>query len=145
VRKDARKEAAHFVAYADLRGRHLLPVLDLEHAGGLGVRSLTRWTRTWLREVARRVGVRGMIYTTPHFWRTAMANTRWFAEHGYRALWIAHWETDRPDVPARNWDRTGWTFWQYASCGSVAGVSGCVDLDRYRHRSLRRVTIRRNR
>lgn len=144
VRRDASREARDFVRAADLRGRHMLPVLDLEVSDGLGERALKRWTRRWLEEVRERVGVKGMIYTSPFFWRTEMGNTQWFAEHGYRALWIAHWETRRPDIPAGNWDGEGWTFWQYTSCGRVRGIDGCVDKNKYRYRSLGRVTIRRN-
>ncbi len=35
-------------------------------------------------------------------------------------------------VPAANWGGNGWTFWQYTSSGTVPGISGNVDLDRYR-------------
>lgn len=143
VRRDARREARDFLGAARLRGRHLLPVLDLEVTGGLREESLKSWTKNWLEAVRRRRGVKGMIYTTPYFWRTAMGNTRWFAAQGYRTLWIAHWEADRPDVPARNWDGKGWTFWQYTDCARVRGVGGCVDKNRYRYRRLSRVTIRR--
>lgn len=145
VRRDARREAREFLAAARLRGRHMLPVLDLEVTDGLDERSLKHWAKTWLETIRKRTGTKGMIYTFPSFWRTAMGNTRWFAAHGYKTLWIAHWETDRPDVPASNWDGKGWTFWQYTDCGRVRGVEGCVDMNRYRYRSLGRVTIRRNR
>jgi GH25 family lysozyme M1 (1,4-beta-N-acetylmuramidase) len=58
-----------------------------------------------------------------------MGNSRWFANNGY-ALWIAHWHVAQPRVPASNWAGHGWTIWQYDNCGSVAGIDGCVDLDR---------------
>lgn len=145
VRKDARSEASHFVNSARVRGRDLLPVLDLEASGGLSTDELIRWAKRWLLEVEEDLGVPGMLYTYPDFWKTSMGNTKWFAKNGYRTLWIANWETDTPDVPADNWNHNGWTFWQYTDCGSVRGIEGCVDMDNYRYPGLGRVTIRSNR
>lgn len=126
---DALLEADHFVDTAALTDVNLLPVLDLEDHGGFGPRRLRRWVKAWLAEVELRLGVKPIIYTSPSFWRDRMGNSRWFAEHGYR-LWIAHWHVAKPSVPARNWAGRGWTLWQYDDCGSVAGITGCVDLDR---------------
>jgi GH25 family lysozyme M1 (1,4-beta-N-acetylmuramidase) len=39
-------------------------------------------------------------------------------------------------MPASNWAGEGWTFWQYTSSGTVSGISGSVDLDRYRYKDL---------
>ena len=41
----------------------------------------------------------------------------------------------RPSPPAAG--VPGWTFWQYTSSGTVAGMSGSVDLDRYNGTDLR--------
>jgi GH25 family lysozyme M1 (1,4-beta-N-acetylmuramidase) len=128
-RGDARLEADHFVDVAGLASGHLLPVLDLEDHGTLGPRRLRIWVKRWLAEVEARIGVKPIIYTSPAFWKDRMGNSRWFADNGYR-LWIAHWGVTSPKIPARNWAGHGWTLWQYDNCGSVAGISGCVDLDR---------------
>lgn len=140
ARRDARREARHFLAVAGLGSGNLLPVLDIEVDGGLGKRALKTWTRAWLRKVRLELGVRGVIYTMPYFWRTAMGDTRWFARHGYKTLWIAHWETSSPDVPAQNWNGEGWTFWQWTDSGTVPGISGYVDRNHFRGR-WRSVTI----
>lgn len=140
-RADARSEAKHFLSVANLHGGNLLPVLDLEETGGLSPRGLIRWSRSWLEKVRERLGARGMIYTSPYFWRTYMRDTKWFADHGYRAVWIADWRTRSPDVPARNWNGKGWTFWQWTDCGHVDGISGCVDRDLYRGRRWSKVLI----
>lgn len=139
---DAKAEAKHFTAVAGLRTGNLLPVLDLETTGGLSARQLKKWVRTWLREVRDRVGSKGMIYTYPSFWRTAMDDTKWFARNGYKSLWIAHYTSFGPDVPAEDWDGTGWAFWQYTDCGEVPGVSGCVDRNRYEGGGFDDVRIR---
>jgi GH25 family lysozyme M1 (1,4-beta-N-acetylmuramidase) len=141
TRGDATMEADHFIAVAGLRHGMLAPVLDVENGGSLGVSGLQAWVKTWLWRVYSRVGVRAMIYTTPSFWRTSMGNTRWFADNGYRVVWVAHWEAPSPRVPASNWRGRSWGFWQYSNCGSVAGISGCVDLDRFRGTDLAAVTF----
>jgi GH25 family lysozyme M1 (1,4-beta-N-acetylmuramidase) len=130
---DAVAEADHFVDTAAWVGGDLLPVLDLETTGGLGTARLQAWVQAFLDRVYERTGVRAMIYTSPSFWSNKMGNTQSFALGGYRTLWVAHWTTaSSPTVPAANWGGNGWTFWQYTSDGSVPGISGRVDLDRYR-------------
>lgn len=142
--KDPIIEADNFVAAAQLRGSDLVPVLDLENAGGLSVRRLRHWVRTWLQRVESRVGVKPMIYVSPSFWRNKMGDSIWFANNGYR-LWVAHWSVDQPDVPAANWGGNGWTFWQYDNCGSYDGIDGCVDTDRFNGTDLSPLTIASNR
>jgi len=142
---DAAAEADYFVAFAQLTGRNLVPVLDLEASGGLGVRKLKRWTKDWLTEVRAKLGVKATIYTTASFWKTNMGDTTWFAANGYR-LWIAHWTTaTQPTLPASNWGGKGWTFWQYDNHGSVSGISGDVDLDRFNGTGLAPLKIKNNR
>lgn len=139
---DALIEADLFVRVAKLRRGDLIPALDLEVTGGLGPWTLQKWVRTWLARVASQVGVKPMIYVSPTFWKTYMGNTTWFANAGYKTLWIAHWNVSAPTVPAANWGGKGWTFWQWTSCGHVTGITGCVDRDRYNGSNLSPVTIR---
>lgn len=142
ARADGREEAQYFDRVASPRRGELRPVLDLEVNGGLPPRLLQIWTRGFMRTLERRVNAKPMIYTTPHFWQTSMNDTKWFARHGYRSLWIAHWQVNRPTVPADRWAGRGWTFWQWTSCGRVKGIEGCVDKNRYRYKGLRRVRLR---
>jgi GH25 family lysozyme M1 (1,4-beta-N-acetylmuramidase) len=128
---DALAEADHFAATITLGRGDLIPALDLEQAGGLSVAALQAWVTTWLGEVTKKVGIRPMIYTSPNFWKTYMGDSRALADAGYKTLWIAHWGVSAPTVPASNWGGHGWTFWQYSNCGTVPGIGGCVDLDRY--------------
>ncbi len=138
---DAALEADWFVQNAALLPGDLVPALDLEQTGGLPASALQAWVATWLDQVTARLGVRPMIYTSPNFWKNSMGDTTMFADLGYSVLWIAHWATSSPTVPANNWGGRGWTFWQYSNCGSVAGISGCVDLDRYNGTDLAGLTV----
>jgi GH25 family lysozyme M1 (1,4-beta-N-acetylmuramidase) len=134
---DAGNEAAWFLRNAAIASGDLVPVLDFETANGLDPVSLTTWAQTWLSQVTAATGVRPIIYTTPKFWSTSMANTDWFARNGYSVLWIAHWTTaSQPAVPAGRWGGNGWAFWQHSSTGFVPGISGPVDLDRFNGSSL---------
>jgi len=134
---DAIAEADHFVDTAAPATGDLLPVLDLETSGGLSVADLQAWVQAFMEEVHQRTGIRGAIYVSPSFWSTYMGNTATFALNGYQVVWIAHWTTaSQPTMPASNWAGEGWTFWQYTSSGTVSGISGSVDLDRYRYKDL---------
>ena len=134
---DALNEANWFLSLATPARGEMLPALDVEVTNGLSVSQMQTWVRTWLERVTEVVGVRPMIYTSPNFWRTYMGDTRWFADAGYKVLWIAHWTTaSQPTIPASNWGGNSWTFWQYTSDGSVPGISGRVDLDRYNGSTL---------
>lgn len=139
------RQADRFVDAARLLPKNLVPVLDLEESGGLGSKRLIRWVRAWLTEVEARIGVKPMIYVSPSFWTDRMADTRWFANHGYR-LWIAHWTSQpKPRVPAGNWAGRGWTLWQLCDCGEVAGIDGPVDVNLHNGTRIWRLKIRNNR
>jgi len=124
-------QADWFVQNAAILPGDLVPALDLERTGGLSVAELQDWVGAWLAEVTAKLGVRPMIYTSPSFWKTSMGDTTIFADQGYTVLWVAHWFMSSPTAPAASWGGRGWTFWQYSDCGSVPGIAGCVDLDRY--------------
>jgi GH25 family lysozyme M1 (1,4-beta-N-acetylmuramidase) len=134
---DAMNEANWFLWNAPITSGDLVPVLDFEVANGLDPVSLTAWAQTWLTQVSAATGVRPIIYTTPHFWSSSMADTDWFARNGYSVLWIANWTSaSQPAVPAGGWGGSGWTFWQHSSTGTVPGIGGAVDLDRFNGWSL---------
>jgi lysozyme len=138
----ATAQADHFVDTALPASGDLLPVLDLERSGGLSQAVLTAWVREFLERVYQRIGVRGVIYCSPNFWKTYMGDTGWFASNGYGILWVAHWTAaSAPTVPGGNWGGKSWTFWQYTSDGAVPGISGRVDLDRYNGNDFTRVRI----
>lgn len=137
---DPVQEADWFVNNADYQHGMLIPTLDLERTGGRSVAALTSWVKAWLSRVDERLGVKPMIYVSPSFWRTYMGDTRWFADNGYGILWVANWGVSSPSVPATSWGGRSWTFWQYTSDGTVPGISGRVDLNRYRFATFDAVT-----
>jgi GH25 family lysozyme M1 (1,4-beta-N-acetylmuramidase) len=125
-------QADYFLGVAAPRSGDLPPVLDLEATGSLAPAALAAWTQAWLDQVEARTGVKAVIYGSPNFWQTKLANSASFAFAGY-PLWVAHWTKDgSPLVPAGNWAGRGWTFWQWSDCLSIPGVtSRCTDGDRF--------------
>jgi GH25 family lysozyme M1 (1,4-beta-N-acetylmuramidase) len=139
---DAIAQADHFLAAATPAKGDLLPVLDLERSGGLTQTQLIAWVQAYVGRIYQRLGVRATIYVSPNFWTNYMGDTTWFATSGFNVLWIAHWTTaTTPLVPGANWGGKGWAFWQYTSDGTVPGIGGRVDLDRYNGKIFTRVQI----
>ena len=133
---DALNEANWFLSLATPATGELRPALDIEVANGLSPAALQTWVASWLARVTSVTGIKPIIYSTPSFWKDHLADSSWFAQNGYTVLWIAHWQVKSPSVPAANWAGYGWTFWQYSDCGTVSGIVGCVDLDRYNGSAL---------
>ena len=98
---DAVAEADYFLAMSQLEAGDLVPVLDLEDAGGLSPVELQEWVKGYLGRIYERTGAHGMIYASPTFWKNAMGDTTWFATNGYGMVWVAHWTSGpAPTVPA---------------------------------------------
>jgi lysozyme len=140
AREDAREEAKLFIATVGrLRGRDLLPVLDVETPlGRLDEKELRIWIATWTRKVHRRLGYRPIIYTNYTSWQ-ATGDALRFAKDGHR-LWVANFDVPRPAVPASNWAGKGWSVWQYTSTGRVRGIAGHVDRNRL-FKGFRKVSV----
>jgi GH25 family lysozyme M1 (1,4-beta-N-acetylmuramidase) len=131
IAANAIAQADYFVNVAQPQAGELPPVLDLETKGGLSPPALEAWTSAWLDEVVARTGVAALVYTSPSFWKNALAETQSVASAGH-PLWVAHWTTGgAPLVPASDWAGQSWTFWQWTDCVTVPGFAHCSDGDRY--------------
>jgi lysozyme len=100
----------------------LPPVIDVESTDGLGADAIAANVRTWVDLVEGALGRRPFIYTGSYFWNDNVVTDE-FSDH---PLWIAHYTTGCPNLPTV-WNN--WAMWQYSSTGSVAGISGNVDLN----------------
>lgn len=122
---DAAAQATSFVgAVGSLLPGDLPPVLDVETTDGQSAATIAAGVATWMDQVEVSLGRRPMIYTARSFWNDSVASAAFAAD----ALWAAHWNVVCPDLPAA-W--SDWTFHQYSSTGTVAGITGDVDLDRF--------------
>jgi lysozyme len=119
---DPTAQAENFLNAVQLEAGDLPPVVDIEklHSGG-SVSQVVKDLQTWLDVVEKATGRMPIIYTDRSFW--ASLGTSAF---GLYPLWIAEYGVQSPSLPA-GW--ASWTFWQFSESGTVAGVSGSVDLD----------------
>ena len=107
----------------------LPPVIDVELPDewtGFSVVQRVNMILGWLRGVEAILGVRPIIYINNPMASTVLGNPAAFK--GY-LLWIANY-TSHP-APAVPLPWTAWTIWQYTESGTLAGVSGQVDLNRF--------------
>lgn len=123
----AARQAKFFVQkVGSFKGKgDLPPVLDLEATGGLSQSHLRRWVRIWLETTEKLTGRTPILYFSPYFWIDNLGNSTSFTHY---PLWIAHYTSGHPLVPG-GWKT--WTFWQRTSSGSVSGISGHVDMNRF--------------
>ncbi len=129
----AAKQADRFLKTANYAndGKTLPPVLDLEvdpkdgGCYGQSADKLKEWTKTFTGKVKESTGRDAVVYTSQAFWDKCMGGTNSFKEN---PLWVASWGVDKPQTPG-GWEK--WTFWQYSDKGSVDGVNGKVDVDKF--------------
>jgi lysozyme len=100
----------------------LPPVLDLEVDDGLAGPQVEAAARAWLAAVAMATGQTPIVYTTASF----LDDRGLTALPG--ALWVANYGASCPLLPD---GYATWQFWQYDDHGTVPGVVGAVDLDRF--------------
>lgn len=118
-----------------VRGPMLPLVVDLEpnpytrqeHVDacyGLSQKQMTQWVQAFVRPTRQTTGRSPFIYTTASWWRQCTGNTGALRSD---PLWVAAYDTSRPEMPA-GWG--SWTFWQYRKAARLRGISyrGGVDL-----------------
>jgi GH25 family lysozyme M1 (1,4-beta-N-acetylmuramidase) len=124
------EEALFFVRIVKSRGGakkgDLRLALDLEDTK-LGVEGTHKFAEDFCDKVHALTGENAIVYTGPSFWNEKVGGKP-APRHG-KALWIAHYGVDRPDVP-RGW--SDWRIWQYTSSGSCPGVNGRCDMNKFR-------------
>lgn len=128
------------------RDNQTLPgVLDIENnpSGAQCYGLSTAQMRTWINDFYNRYKERTtrdvVIYTTASWWNTCTGN--WTGMSAKAPLWVAHWTTGSPTIPS---GFPTWTAWQYTDSGSVAGVSGNVDRNKFNGTRDRLVALANN-
>lgn len=113
------EQARLFIRTVPLGPGDLPPVLDVEAAQFHDVAVMRRDVATWLRLVESHYGVRPILYTNHGFYRRHLAGH--FDDY---PLWLAHYEVDRPALPASKW-----IIWQHSDEAYVPGIRGTVDFN----------------
>ena len=120
--RDAREQAAHFLAtVGDMRGA-MLPALDAEHMGpcrdGPTMQDVAGGVLQFLDTVHGSIGERPVIYTTKTFYEAHLKGKT----PGER-FWL------RSLIAPPDYGPTDWLFWQYSDNGRRRGIKGAVDLN----------------
>jgi GH25 family lysozyme M1 (1,4-beta-N-acetylmuramidase) len=100
----------------------LPPTLDVEVVDGESYSTIANGISTWVSVVEQATGTTPIVYTSPGFWVELGEGSQ------DTSLWVANWGVSSPELPS-SW--SNWTFWQYADNGTVAGISGAVDMDTF--------------
>jgi lysozyme len=136
--RDPKSQADNFLKQVkDIEIGDLPAVLDVEH---YPEKIALEWQQVslnkridiiqqWLDKVESATGRKPIIYTSPSFWDEYMKGSQAFINY---PLWLAHYTSKpQPTVPANNWGGKGWTIWQYTESGTIAGIKGDVDRNRF--------------
>ncbi len=100
----------------------LPPVLDVEVCQ-IQHGPFIQEVKIWLETVEQALKVQPILYTNPSFWNQVGNGS--CSEY---TLWIANYQVSQPTLP-NDWSQ--WTFWQYSQSGTINGIDGAVDLDRF--------------
>lgn len=124
--EQARIQAEDF--YELIRGKSFTarPVMDYENFDGLEREDINEIGISFLEETEALTGITPMIYTD-----ASVAQTIWTDRFSRYPLWIADY-SNRDEFPQdiTVWDT--WTGYQYSDTGTVPGITGDVDLNRFR-------------
>ena len=116
-------------------------MLDLEGGCyGLSTSAMQSWILSFYTTYESKTGRDVVIYTSPSWWNTCTGG--WTGMSARSPLFVADWTTAaNPTIPS------GFpyaTLWQYTDSGSVSGVSGAVDRDRFNGTSARLLALANN-
>lgn len=95
--------------------------LDFETTNGLDKETLSNLADIFLKQVKKLTGLDVVLYTYSNFALTNLTTSL-----SIYPLWIAQYGVQTPS-PLSIWST--WVGFQYSNSGSIAGISGNVDLD----------------
>lgn len=116
-------------------------MLDLEGGCyGKSAASMQSWILDFYNTYKASTGRDVVIYTSTSWWNSCTGG--WSGMYSRSPLNVAHWTTAAsPTIPS---GFPFWTFWQYTDSGSVSGVSGAVDRDRFSGTATRLLALANN-
>lgn len=121
---EGRKQAHFFASLINEKEVSCRPVMDFEQVAGLTKSQANRIALAYLRELQRLTGYRPAFYSDVYDTRTL-----WGKSLTKYPLWIADYGEALPSSTG-NWHT--WEGFQYSDKGRIPGISGMVDLDRFR-------------
>lgn len=125
--QDPVAQADIVIAAVGTLGPNDLPVTcDVEAPGpGVDPGEYTRRLHVWVDRVTAGTGRAPIIYTGRYYWDPFVASS------DFTSLPLWHAQYTSASCPNINDRWSDWVFWQYTSTGSVAGIAGNVDRNRF--------------
>lgn len=116
-------------------------MLDLEGGCyGKTAAAMQSWILDFYNTYKARTSRDVVLYTSASWWNSCTGG--WSGMSARSPLNVAHWTTAAsPTIPG---GFPFWTFWQYADNGSVSGITGAVDRDRFSASSARLLALANN-
>lgn len=103
-------------------------VLDIEwdqRADGIKPAKVLQWCQIFLAQLEQRTKRTPIVYCGPSFWKFKLSKTTALQRY---PLWEVCYTTRPQPKPMGAWQ---WTFWQHSAKGSVPGVKGSCDVNRF--------------
>ena len=119
--KDPIDQAEHFLNVIATTKGSLPPAIDVEVMPPNGV-NIAQDVATFATYVKAQTGCTPVIYASLNFWDRELRS-----DIGIYPLWLADY-ADHVKLPK---GATSWQFWQVSNMGSVPGIMGSVDLDKF--------------
>lgn len=109
----------NFTSVAKREWQDLVPIVDVEHTGGLSGDELVSRLKDFMERVTKFYGKRPMLYTFVNFYN------RYLSGEGFEKypLMIAFYRDAQPEL----YDGRRYIIWQYSSRGRLDGIDGRVD------------------
>ncbi len=125
---DAVTQADFFLTCFDTSLGELPPVIDVERYkddfAKLRCQDVIDKINAFAAAVIQKLNGTIIIYTNPSTWEQNMCSADIFDNYG---IWIAEY-SDTLDISSK-WEK--WNFWQYSQTGTIDGIDGNVDLNRF--------------
>ena len=103
----------------------LPPVIDVEDNDDQPPAVIVAKMQQWINHVEAAIGRPPIVYTNRPFWRDSVGG----ADFSAYPLWHAQYSTAPCPNIAPQWPT--WHLWQYSESGTVPGITGGVDMNRW--------------
>ena len=103
----------------------LPPVIDVEASDMQPASVITAKMQMWINHVQAAIGRAPIVYSNRPFWRDSVGG----ADFSAYPLWHAQYTTAPCPNIAPQWPT--WHLWQYSESGTVPGITGGVDMNRW--------------
>ncbi|MEU3225222.1 GH25 family lysozyme [Streptomyces sp. NPDC006976] len=137
-------QATYFAGHGGAWSRDNLTLpgmLDLEGGCyGKSASAMQSWILDFYNTYKAKTGRDVVIYTSASWWNSCTGG--WSGMSARSPLFTAHWTSAASPAIPKGFSH--YTFWQYTDSGSVSGISGAVDRDRFNGDASRLLALANN-